>query len=124
MASEAQTPDNVSSEAESSVVKPHAGHPGDTTILFGREFNIPLYTSVFIALGILTLIEVLISGFESDAVIVPLLILAVAKALLVVIFYMHLKTDNRIFATVLAVAMGVAAVSVLFLLAVPSNSGY
>lgn len=118
MASEAQTPDTENNAVE------QVAHHGDTTIIFGREFKIPLYTSVFIALGVLTLIEVVISGFEGDAVIVPLLVLAVAKALLVVIFYMHLKTDNRIFTTVLAVAVGVAILSVLFLLAIPTNTSY
>lgn len=122
MADKAQTPDTVTPDAENTAAS-HT-HPGDTTILFGREFNLPLYTSVFIALGVLTVIEVLISGLEGDLVIAPLLVLAVSKASLVVFFYMHLKTDNRVFAAVLGVALTFALISVMFLLAVPSSGGY
>ena len=99
-------------------------HAGDTTVLLGKEFPVPLYTSVFIALGVLTVIEVLISNFDNDLKIVPLLVIAAAKALLVVVFYMHLKTDSRVFALILAVPLGIAIIATLFLLAVPSSGGY
>jgi caa(3)-type oxidase subunit IV len=99
-------------------------HHGDTTVLFGKEYPVPLYTAVFGALAVLTLIEVLIAEIFTTDVKIPFLIgIAVAKALLVVLFYMHLRDDNRIFALVLAVPLGIATLSALFLLAVPTT-GY
>jgi cytochrome c oxidase subunit 4 len=83
-----------------------------------------IYTVVFVALGVLTLIEVLIGGFPEGFVkIVALLAIAVLKALLVIIFYMHLRTDNRLFAVVLALPLVIVLLSILYLLAVPIGEG-
>lgn len=97
-------------------------HHDDTTTLFGRTYDIPIYTAVFMALGVLTIIEVLTAELFADieAIKIPVLLgIALAKALLVVIFYMHLNTDSRVFALTLALPLGVALLSALFLLAVP-----
>lgn len=95
---------------------------GDKTYFLGKEYDIPIYTSVFMALGVLTVIEVLLAELISGDIKIPLLLgIAGAKALLVVIFYMHLNTDSRIFSIVLAVPVGLAILSVLFLVAIPTG---
>ncbi len=91
----------------------------------------PNYVGVFIVLGILTLIEIGITVLfpgEDGAIAtvgrVPLLLfLTVAKALFVILYYMHLKFDNRIYsfffgAGVLAFALPMV-LAILFLMAPP-----
>jgi cytochrome c oxidase subunit 4 len=54
--------------------------------------------AVFVALGVLTLIELgvaFISHLSKEALIIILLFLAVWKALLVAMYYMHLKFEPR-----------------------------
>ncbi|MFW5692220.1 MAG: cytochrome C oxidase subunit IV family protein [Chloroflexota bacterium] len=102
---------------------------GETTVLMGRTLPYPIYTVVFFALGILTLAEVLLAeifnALDLEIVKVPVLLgIATAKALLVVIFYMHLNTDSRVFALSLAVPVGIALLSTLFLVAIPHTGGY
>lgn len=100
----------------------HDAH-GDTTVLFGRELPFPIYTVVFIGLAILTLIEVILAEVISGDIKIPILVaIAVAKAYLVVYYYMHLNTDSRVFALTLALPVGIALLSALFLFAVPSGS--
>lgn len=103
----------------------HGGHDdhGDTTVVFGRTLPFPLYTVVFLGLGVLTIIEVLVGGFEGFLRIPLLLGIAVVKMYLVVYYYMHLKTDSRFFAIALIVPVVVAAISMFFVLATP-HSGY
>jgi caa(3)-type oxidase subunit IV len=110
---------------EATSAEPHADeNHGDTIMLFGREYHIPLYTAVFFALAVLTVLEVLIAGAVVTDIKIPfLLAIAVAKALLVILFYMHLSTDSRIFAFALALPLAVALLSMLFLFAVPAT-GY
>ncbi len=70
------------------------------------------YLVVFIGLGILTAIEITLSVNLAENVRIPLLlILAFIKALLVALFYMHLRNDSRIFAFFFVMA--------IFLLAIP-----
>ena len=45
--------------------------------------------------------------------------LSACKAVLVVLFYMHLKDDSRLFAVALALPLFIALVSSIFLLTVP-----
>lgn len=122
--------ESSSQHAEETRITEHAsGHDelhSDETVLFGRTFPFPIYTLVFFGLAILTITEVimaeLLGGIEPVKVVV-LLGIAIAKALLVVIYYMHLNTDSRIFAISLAVPVGIALLSTLFLVAIPSG-GY
>ncbi len=59
----------------------------------------PNYIAVFIALAVLTALEVAITQLPVPKA--PILIpLSVIKATLVAMFYMHLRTDKRIFAVV------------------------
>lgn len=105
----------------------HAMMLSDTTTLFGRELPYPIYTLVFFALGVLTLTEVILAELLMDVEVVkvPVLLgIATAKALLVVIFYMHLNTDSRVFALTLFIPVGIALLSTLFLLSVPHSASY
>ncbi|MBP7686346.1 MAG: cytochrome C oxidase subunit IV family protein [Thermoflexales bacterium] len=55
------------------------------------------YIGVFVALAIVTAIEVAITSVITDktVVVIVLLALAAAKALLVMMFFMHLKYDTK-----------------------------
>ena len=68
----------------------HADHPSALT-----------YFKVAIALCLLTALEVVVFLFEwlSYGIIPVLAILSVAKFYLVIMFYMHLKFDHKLFST-------------------------
>ena len=114
----------IDQNVKDSFVASRTGHDdhGDVTVVFGREIPLPLYTVVFLGLGILTVIEVILGGIEGTLRIPLLLGFAAVKAYLVVYYYMHLKTDSRVFAVVLAVPVFVAIVSMLFALATPPGT--
>lgn len=114
----------IDQNVKDSFVASRTGHDdhGDVTVVLGREIPLPLYTVVFIALGILTIVEVILGGVEGVLRIPLLLGFAVVKAYLVVYYYMHLKTDSRVFAVVLAVPVFVALVSLLFALVTPPGN--
>jgi len=96
-------------------------HEHDENFSFvGRTFPVPVYTGVFILLGVLTLIEVTLSQLPRGFITIPLMLgLAVIKAGLVVWFYMHLNKDNRIFLACLLIPVVLVIVAVLFLSIVP-----
>ncbi len=101
-----------------------AAHHGDTTVLFGRTINMPIYTVVFVALAIITIIEVIIAELPEGLLGSTLLVaLSAAKAVMVVMFYMHLREDSRLFALAIIIPLIIAGVAMLFLLAVPTT-GY
>jgi cytochrome c oxidase subunit 4 len=57
------------------------------------------YVVVFVVLGLLTLVELGVArtgGIAKPAVIVALVALAIAKAALIALFYMHLRFETRI----------------------------
>ncbi|MCX7671229.1 MAG: cytochrome C oxidase subunit IV family protein [Anaerolineae bacterium] len=56
------------------------------------------YLLVFAALALLTLIEVAVSYIHGDLKVPLLILLSVAKALLVILFFMHLRYDSRWYA--------------------------
>lgn len=99
------------------------GVHAENSKLFGREFPFPIYTVVFFILGALTALEVILSevlsGMETIKIAV-LLGIATAKAALVVIFYMHLNHDSRLFAVAFIVPVGISLLSLLFLLGATS----
>jgi len=105
------------------VVDPHDDHDEQFSFV-GRTFPVPVYTGVFVVLGITTLIEVAISQiFERSGLLIFLmLVLAVFKAGLVVWFYMHLNKDNRIFIACLMIPVVLVIIAVLFLSLVPNFS--
>jgi len=56
------------------------------------------YLGIFILLAVFTLLETVVSYVTQPALKVPVLIaLALAKALLVLLYFMHLKSDSRLF---------------------------
>jgi len=63
-----------------------------------KTTNRPNYLLVFIILSASTLIETLVSYVQPAPIRLPVLIVASAvKALLVLLFFMHLKFDSKIF---------------------------
>ncbi|HLU11020.1 MAG TPA: cytochrome C oxidase subunit IV family protein [Oceanobacillus sp.] len=96
-----------------------------TTVVFGRVIPLPVYTVVFITLGIITLVEVASAEIFPDGFLLTLWLggLSVAKAVLVMYFYMHLKDDSRIFAGAIILPIVVALIATLFLTSV-APTGY
>ena len=103
----------------------HAAMLSNTTTVFGREVTVQggIYTVVFGFLALATLIEVVLGGFRAQILIPVLLGIAVVKAGLVVAYYMHLRTDTRLFTYILLAPLGIALIAMLYLLAVPPT-GY
>lgn len=96
------------------------------TVLFGRVIPYPVYVVVFGILAAITLVEIIIAeifptGFFLTTLI--LVALSIGKAVLVVLFYMHLREDSRIFAVALILPVVVALIATLFLMSVPTT-GY
>lgn len=126
-------------EATHGLAQDGHGHHSNTVRLLGREITVEggIYTVVFAGLAILTAIEVLSAEFLKGAMhdipdaaatlqaikAILLLSLAVIKSSLVIWFYMHLKHEKRILAVVLLLPLLIAALSVMFVLAVPPT-GY
>lgn len=83
--------ENINKASVPSVVDTsHSEHPSAAT-----------YFKVAIALCLLTVLEVVVFLFEwlSYGIIPILAILSVAKFYLVIMFYMHLKFDHKLFST-------------------------
>jgi cytochrome c oxidase subunit IV len=100
---------------------PHADTLSDETHLFGRTLPMPLYTVIFSVLAILTIIEVIITELPEGWLGTLLLVtLSVIKAVLVVWFYMHLRSDSKLFAIALILPLFLGLVATFFLIAVPS----
>lgn len=58
----------------------------------------PNYLFVFIALAVFTLIETLVSYVQQEAIKVStLVVLSVVKVVLVLLYFMHLKTDSKVY---------------------------
>lgn len=64
----------------------------------------PNYLAVFIALAVLTGLEILVTQLPVPRLLF-LLPLTIAKASLVALFYMHLRFDRRIFSTVFGMGL-------------------
>ncbi len=97
-------------------------HTESKTVVFGRELPYPIYTVVFGALAVITAVEIAIAELLSRdffLTIPALLVLSTAKVVLVVLYYMHLKDDNRIYAIALVLPVFIATIATLFLTAVP-----
>lgn len=77
------------------------------------------YVGVFVALALITAVEVAISFWESAPinVAIPLSILSAAKVMLVVLFFMHLRYDSKWYSWIFAFSLPFAII-VLAVLAV------
>ena len=92
----------------------------DKTVVLGVEIPYPVYTVVFAVLGVLTLLEVLVGTSGDSFFRIPLLlVIAVIKAGLVVLYYMHLKSDSRVYRFALTLPLIVALGAIFYLLLVP-----
>ena len=114
-------------------------HHSNTVIIRGRQITVEggIYTVVFGGLAILTAIEVFSAEWLKAAIhdapsmaealqtvkAILLLAIAIVKSTLVIWFYMHLKDEKPILAVVLLLPLLIAALSVMFLLAIPPG-GY
>ena len=113
----------------------HEGHHSNTVRLLGREITVEggIYTVVFGALAILTVIEVVSAEYLKGAIhdspsaadslqaikAILLLAIAIVKSSLVIWFYMHLRDEKRILAVVLLLPLLIATLSIMYLLAIP-----
>lgn len=58
----------------------------------------PSYFFIFVMLAVFTLIETLVSYVQQEAIKLPtLVVLSVIKVLLVLLYFMHLKFDSKLF---------------------------
>ncbi len=117
----------------------HEEHHSNSVQLLGREITVEggVYTVVFGALAVLTVIEVLSAEFLKGAIhdapeaaatlqaikAVLLLGIAIIKSSLVIWFYMHLKSEKPLIAIVILLPLLIAGLSIMFLLAIPPG-GY
>lgn len=107
----------------------HDHHYTDEVVLpyIGSIGTMPggIYTFIFIVLGVITLVEVLITEVLPDnAVTITLLVvLSLAKAYLVMMYYMHLNNDNPLYRLVVILPLLVVLLSTLYLIGVPSGGG-
>ncbi|MGB1285876.1 MAG: cytochrome C oxidase subunit IV family protein [Aggregatilineales bacterium] len=105
-------------------------HYSDTVVLpiINRTVTVNggIYTVIFAVLAAITVIEVISAELFPDGPLrVGLLLgLSVAKALMVIYFYMHLQSDNRLFRLVLGLPMLIVIVSLLFLIIARLPLGY
>lgn len=78
----------------------------------------PNYLWIFIILAAFTLIETLVSYIQQEAIRLPtLVVLSVIKVLLVLLYFMHLKFDSKIY-SYLFIAGCLAAIPLILILTV------
>lgn len=100
----------------------HHNHSDEILLPGGRSIRLPggIYTFVFVVLALLTVIEIALSSLpEGPSRVLILFAIAICKAALVVIYYMHLKEDRRIFAWTLLIPLIFATLGGFFLLLSP-----
>jgi cytochrome c oxidase subunit IV len=78
----------------------------------------PTYHVVFIILAVFTGLEIAASYLPAPWKIPVLVVLAVTKAVLVLMFFMHLKYDSRLFAAAFAIGVVLAVPIVLIIVLV------
>jgi cytochrome c oxidase subunit 4 len=85
------------------------------------EAKQPNYLGVFLALAVLTAIEIGVTYYLPDQRVYFLVPLALIKAGLVVLYFMHLKFDRKVFVIVfvIGVLMGISLIIVMSLLFAP-----
>lgn len=79
-----------------------------------------LYAAVFGVLGVLTLVELGVArtpGIPRMGVVVALVTLAIAKAALIALFYMHLRYETRILRLTVLVPLVAPGIFALILIA-------
>jgi caa(3)-type oxidase subunit IV len=96
-----------------------------TSTFLGRQFPFPLYVVIFGILGILTIAELIVAELFPEGIVgtLALVIMSVIKAILVVWYYMHLRSESRLYILILVVPMVLGVIATLFLTSVPTT-GY
>jgi caa(3)-type oxidase subunit IV len=95
----------------------------DKTIILGMEIPYSIYTVIFGILAVLTVLEVLVGTAGDSFLRIPILAaVAVMKAALVVLYYMHLKSDTGIYRWTLIIPLVIGAAATLYLLLVPPHA--
>ncbi len=77
----------------------------NTSVESVEQHKGPNYIAVFVALIVLTAIEVGVTYVASIPRLIVLVPLAIVKAALVVLFYMHLRFDSRVFTAIFVVGI-------------------
>jgi cytochrome c oxidase subunit IV len=94
-------------------------HPQQAEVATGRRHGRAQYVWVFALLGALTLVELGLastSGISRPAQLVAFVAIALAKAALIALFYMHLRFETRILrATVLAPLLAPAVYGIILI---------
>ena|SRR5688572_23258636 len=104
----------------------HAGHGHGEPAHEGAHATNQMYVRIAIILAIITLVEVVIYYIPTlRSVLVPaLLVLSIAKFLMVVGYFMHLKFDNRLYRFMFASGLVITLGVYLALLAMQWTRGY
>ncbi len=78
----------------------------------------PNYAAIFVILGLLTVFEVGITylGLPQLLLIIGLLASATTKALLVALYYMHLKFDSKIYLGIVVLPLVLASALAFFMI--------
>jgi len=119
------TPDHSAARPAHAPHDAHAGgHSGDTGVTHGTHHELPTwktYRWVAIWLFVITIAEVwayYIPSFVASKAFVPsLLIMSLAKFLIVIMFYMHLKYDHKLFRALFTGPLLIATATIMILLA-------
>ena len=104
----------------------HVGHEHNEPAHEGAHATNQMYVMIAIILAIITLVEVVIYYIPTiRSVLVPaLIVLSVAKFLMVVGYFMHLKFDNRLYRFMFAAGLVITLGVYLALLAMQWTRGY
>ena len=104
----------------------HHAHSDEVVLPVLGKINVygGIYTVVLAVLGTLTLIEAGLTFLPENAFIIAILVvLSLAKAYLVCMFYMHLQTDNKLFRLALIFPLIIVILSIAYLIFVPRIGG-
>jgi cytochrome c oxidase subunit IV len=107
-------------------VADHVAHDHDESAPEGAHATNQMYVRIAIILAVITLVEVVIYYIPTiRSVLVPaLLVLSIAKFLMVVGYFMHLKFDNRLYRFMFASGLMIPLGVYLALLAMQWTRGY
>ena len=86
-----------------------------------EEHSFPVYHVVFIILAVFTGLEIAASYLPSPWKLAALIALALTKALLILLFFMHLRYDSRLYAALFVIGVVLAIPVVLIVTLVLPN---
>lgn len=113
---------------EEHAIQAHESHHDEEFVvpILGNVESWPggVYTFIFLLLAIFTGIEVSLTTLPESAIIIVLLVaLSITKAYLVVMFYMHLRTDNPMFRYTMIVPLILVVICIAYLIFIPIGGG-